>query len=282
MNSSVKEKGHFERLNKYFIKSKWKYNFFLGGSKHFGLYPGEKWLPTEEAQRLMQDLVAEKINLTAGMRILDAGCGQGVTPTYLAKKYGAIVEGITVVPFEIGEANKLSQKLGVSSRVRYSLMDYSKLKFDDEYFDAVYTQESLVHSTNTEKTLKEFYRVLKKGGGIALFEYTMANDDEFSPEELKIMNEMNYASAMYSLFYMRHDKFDKLISRIGFQDVKVENISRKVSPMLRFYQKFAKPIYYLVRAFGLTYKTPNLIAAAQMVKFGEKDLVRYNIFTAHK
>lgn len=282
MVSSEKEKEHFERLNKYFARSRWKYNFFLGGSKHFGFYPDEKWLPTEDAQRLMQDLVAEKIDLTAGMRILDAGCGQGVTSTYLAEKYGAVVEGITVVPFEIGEANTLSQKLGVSSRVHYSLMDYSKLKFDDEYFDAVYTQESLVHSTDTEQTLREFYRVLKNGGGIALFEYTIANDNKFSSKELKIMNEMIYASAMYNLTYMRHDEFNRLISRIGFQDVRAENISRKVVPMLRFYQKFAKPIYYLVSAFGLAYKTPNLVAAAKMVEFGEKDLVRYNIFTAYK
>ena len=276
------EKEQFERLNKYFNFSRWKYNFFLGGSKHFGYYPNKKWISTKKAQELMQDLVAEKLQLRKEMKVLDAGCGQGVTSTYIAKKYGCNVEGVTVVPFEIESANKLARQSEVSPLVNYSLMDYSNLKFADSYFDAVYTQESLVHSTNIEKTLNEFHRVLKTEGKIALFEYTMADDNKFSREELQAITEMNYASAMHSFSSMRNDKFKKLISDTGFRNVKVENINHNVSPMLESYEKFVKPIYYFLRIFGLTYKTPNLIAAARMVEFGDKDLVRYNIFTANK
>ena len=278
----MNEEEHFERLNKYYDFSRWKYNIFLRGSRHFGFYPDEKWIPTGKAQQLMQDLVAEKINLKKGMRILDAGCGQGVTSTYLAQKYGCLVEGVTVVPFEIAEANKLAKKLEVSDRVRYSLMDYSQLKFGNASFDAVYTQESLVHSTNIRQTLKEFYRVLKNGGKIALFEYSMAEDGKFSPEELRTIKEMNYASAMHSFPVMRHGSLETLMSGEGFRDVRAENISYKVGPMIKRYEKLAKPIYFVMRFLGWTSKMPNLVAAARMRKFGERDLVRYNIFTAQK
>ncbi len=278
----MNEREHFQRLNRYYDFSRWKYNFFLGGSKHFGFYPDEKWIPTGKAQQLMQDLVAEKINLKKGMRILDAGCGQGVTSTYLAQKYGCSVDGITVVPFEIKEATKLAKKLGVLERAHYVLMDYSQLKFGNDTFDAIYTQESLVHSTNIQQTLKEFYRVLKNGGKIALFEYSMAEDGKFSPEELWTIKEMNYASAMHSFPVMRHGSLETLMSGEGFRDVRVENISYKVGPMIRGYEKLAKPIYFVMRFLGWTSRMPNLVAAARMRKFGERDLVRYNIFTAQK
>ena len=273
---------HFERLNRYFNFSRWKYNFFLNGSKHFGYYPDEKWLPTKQAQELMQDLVAQKINLGSGMRVLDAGCGQGVTSAYLAQNYGCFVEGITVVPFEIQEANRLAKKLRVADHVRYSFMDYSRLEFSDASFDAVYTQESLVHALDFRTAINEFFRVLKKAGSIALFEYSMAEDSKFSPKELRTMREMSHASAMHSFPEMRHSILETLMSEVGFRNVKIENISRKVVPMLKQYEKFVKPIYLFFRVLGMTDRMPNLVAAARMVEFGEKDLVRYNIYTAQK
>ena len=75
----MEEKEHFKRLNEYYNFSRWKYDWFLNGSRHFGFYPERKWIPTERAQALMQDLVAVKVGAGPSMRLLDAGCGQGVT-----------------------------------------------------------------------------------------------------------------------------------------------------------------------------------------------------------
>lgn len=162
------------------------------------------------------------------------------------------------------------------------MMDYSRLEFPDGYFDGTYSQESLVHSTDIKKTLKELYRVLKPGGRVAFFEYSMADDSKFSEEELKTINEMSYASAMHSFPKMRHGAFEIFMQNAGFKNVKAEIISEEVGPMIKRYEIFAKPLYYLLRIFGLTHSMPNLIAAARMVQFGEKDLIRYDIFTAVK
>lgn len=279
---TMDEKEHFERLNRYYNFSRWKYNWFLNGSRHFGFYPERKWIPTQKAQTLMQNLVAEKVGAGPEKRLLDAGCGQGVTAIYLAERYGCSMEGVTVVPYEMQEANKRAKKSGASKKVKISLMNYSHLKFPNNYFDGIYSQESLVHSTNIGETLKELHRVLKFGGRIAFFEYSMADDNKFSEEELKTISEMNHASAMHSIVKMRHGLLEKFMQNAGFQNVRVENISEEVGPMIKRYEIFAKPLYRFFKFFGLTHGMPNLVAAARMVKFGEKDLVRYNIFTAHK
>lgn len=147
---------HFERLNRYFEKSKIGYDVALWGSKHFGFYPEGKKISEKQAQILMQELVAKKLKLTSKDVVLDAGCGQGVVSTFLAKKYACKIEGITIIPFEIQKANLLVDKFNVRDKLTYSLMDYNKTKFSNNHFDCVYTTETLSHSIDIKKTLKNF------------------------------------------------------------------------------------------------------------------------------
>lgn len=282
MHFIMDEKEHFERLNQYYEKSKIGYDL-LGGSKHFGFYPKGKKVSEKESQILMQELVAKKLKLTSKDLVLDAGCGEGVVSTFLAKNYKCKIEGITVVSFEVKRANLLAEKLGVSDKVNYSVMDYSKTKFNNNYFDCIYTTEALSHSIDIRKTLKEFFRIIKKGGRIAFFEYTIAEDKDFSESEMKILERVAKGSAMDGLKDFRHDKFQNVLSEAGFTNVKVENISENVRPFLARLRKFALIPYYLfVKPFGLQEKFPNVSAAVESYNMAKKDLIRYNIFTAIK
>jgi len=277
------EKEHFERLNQYFQRSKIGFDFALGGSKHFGFYPKGKNITESEAQVLMQELVAKNLNLTPKDVVLDAGCGQGIVSVFLAKKYGCKIEGITALPFEIAKANVLSKKSGVRNKVNYSLMDYNQMKFKDKFFNCIYTTESLSHSTDIKKTLKEFYRVLKKKGRIALFEYTIAEDKHFAKSEKEMLRRVIRGSAMDGLKYFRHDKFQNVLFEAGFTRIKVENISENVGLSLERLRKFMIIPYYLfVKPFGLQERFPNASASVELYNMAKKGLIRYNIFTATK
>lgn len=279
----MEEKEHFERLNQYFEKSRVGYDIALCGSKHFGFYPKGKKISEKEAQILMQEMVAKKLNLTSKDLVLDAGCGQGVVSTFLTKKYECKIEGITVVPFEIKKANLNAEKSEVSDRVNYSKMDYSKTMFNNNHFDCIYTTETLSHSTDIKKTLKEFFRILKKDGRIAFFEYTLAEDKDFSKSEMKILGKVAKGSAMAALKDFRHDEFQNVLSEAGFTNVKVENISENAEPSLARLRKFAIIPYYLfVKPFEFQEKFPNVSAAVEFYKMGKKGLIRYNIFTGVK
>ena len=277
------EKEHFDRLQKYYQQSKKGYDIALYGAKHFGYYPEGALIKEREAQEIMQDKIAENLSLTNNDLALDAGSGRGVVSVYLAKKYGCSIEGIEVVPFEVDMAKQLAKDNGVAELANYSQMDYSNMDFKNENFDCIYTMETLSHSIDILKTLKEFYRVLKPGGRVALFEYTLAEDSDFSKSELKILKRINKGSAMDGLKDFRHDKFQTIIEKAGFLNVKVENISQNTEPSLARLKKYLNLPYYLfVKPFGLQEKYPNVASAVAFYHMGDKGLIRYNIFTATK
>ena len=274
---------HHKKVVSYFKESKFGYDLVLGGVKHFGCYPdGINNITEKKAQKLMQDLLAKKLNIKENQFILDAGCGQGIVSAYLAKKYGCRIIGITIVPFEIGKAKRLAEKLGVSPSVEYFLMDYSNTNFEDNKFDAIYAIESFVHSPDPSATLKEFFRILKPGGKLVIFDYTISNDNEFTNYEKKMWDIIVERTAMGSIKSMRHGSFANLLKKHRFGHITQKDISKNVLPSIQKLNKLAKIPYAFVNFLKLHKHFINVTAAIEVYKLAKKRLFKYNIFTAQK
>jgi cyclopropane-fatty-acyl-phospholipid synthase len=89
----------------------------------------------EEAQQHKYDLVCRKLGLTAGMRLLDVGCGWGGMVRHAARNYGVEALGVTLSRRQAEWAKEriASEGLGHLAEVRYS--DYRDVTETD--FDAV-------------------------------------------------------------------------------------------------------------------------------------------------
>jgi cyclopropane-fatty-acyl-phospholipid synthase len=95
-----------------------------------------------ESQEQKLDLLAGLMGLRPGQRILDVGCGWGGPLTYLCKTYGVQGVGLTLSPSQKAVADERSARYGVDVQIIEShWQDYE----DDNGFDAVYTDEVLVH-----------------------------------------------------------------------------------------------------------------------------------------
>lgn len=85
----------------------------------------------EESQINKMDLVARKLKLKPGMKVLDLGCGYGATAKYLASKYGVSVVGYNISTAQVAYARESCKGLDVTIHCE----DYRKAsgKFDRIY-----------------------------------------------------------------------------------------------------------------------------------------------------
>jgi len=89
----------------------------------------------ETAQKRKVDLVARKLDLQPGMRLLDVGCGWGAMAIHAASTYGAKVVGITLSVPQQRYATERARIAGVDDLVEFRLQDYRDVK--DGPFDAI-------------------------------------------------------------------------------------------------------------------------------------------------
>jgi len=113
----------------------------------------------DEAQEAKLDLVARKIGLKEGMKVLDIGCGWGSFARHAAEKYGAEVVGITVSKEQATLAKELCQGLPVEVR----LQDYRDV---DEKFDHIVSLGMIEHvgQKNYRTFMEMVHRCLKDNG----------------------------------------------------------------------------------------------------------------------
>ena len=89
----------------------------------------------EVAQKRKVDLVARKLALKPGMRLLDVGCGWGAMAIHAATTYGASVVGVTLSEQQLNYARDQAQLAGVSDLVEFRLQDFRDIS--DGPFDAI-------------------------------------------------------------------------------------------------------------------------------------------------
>jgi len=88
----------------------------------------------EEAQQNKLRLIASKLDLKPGQKILDIGSGWGDMALYLGRIADVSVLGVTLSKEQCRLANQKSKDLGLAGRVHFELRDYRSLT---ERFDRV-------------------------------------------------------------------------------------------------------------------------------------------------
>ena len=86
----------------------------------------------EEAQQNKLRLIASKLDLKPGQKILDIGSGWGDMALYLGRMADVKVLGVTLSKEQCKLANEKAKQLGIADRVRFELRDYRDLtdRFD--------------------------------------------------------------------------------------------------------------------------------------------------------
>ncbi|MEU0254104.1 cyclopropane-fatty-acyl-phospholipid synthase family protein [Streptomyces sp. NPDC006184] len=118
----------------------------------------------ESAQRDKLELVAAKLGLTAGQRLLDVGCGWGSMAVHAAREHGVSVVGITLSQEQAAYARKRVADEGLTDRVEIRVQDYRDVT--DGPFDAI-SSIGMAEHVGAERYLeyaRRLYALLRPGG----------------------------------------------------------------------------------------------------------------------
>ncbi|MGV1009685.1 MAG: class I SAM-dependent methyltransferase [Dermatophilaceae bacterium] len=125
-----------EAISHHYDVSNRFYELLLGPSMAYtcAAYPNSE-ATLEQAQEHKFDLVARKLGLTPGMRLLDVGCGWGGMVRHAVKHYGVTALGVTLSEQQARYADERLRREGLSDRGEVRHLDYRDVT--ETGFDAV-------------------------------------------------------------------------------------------------------------------------------------------------
>ncbi len=181
---------------------------------------------------VFNELLPESIE---GKKLLDAGCGTGHF-SKIATEKGAIV-----ISMDIGERllEKVAEKCN-SERVLGSVLD---IPFNDDYFDFIVSSEVIEHTKSPYKALREFYRVLKPNGILAL---TVPN--RFWKWSCVIANALKIRPYKGMENWVGYRRLRKELETCGFKIIRYRGFH-----LLPFQIKFLYPVLRFTDKFGGTF-----------------------------
>jgi cyclopropane-fatty-acyl-phospholipid synthase len=111
------------------------YRRFLDAEMHYSCaYFAEPDMTLEQAQQAKCALIARKLDLRPGARVLDIGCGWGGNALHLARNHDVHVTGITLSENQLAIARERAAAEGLSDRLDFRLEDYRETEGP---FDAI-------------------------------------------------------------------------------------------------------------------------------------------------
>lgn len=139
------------------------------------LYKGEESL--ESAQLNKYRRICELLELKAGQKILEVGCGWGGFAELAAREFGAQVEGITLSQEQLNFAQNRIANAELSEQVHFSLTDYRDLSGDFDHIVSIEMFEAV-----GEEHWQDYFSVLKerlKPGGSAVLQIITICEERF-------------------------------------------------------------------------------------------------------
>jgi cyclopropane-fatty-acyl-phospholipid synthase len=160
------------------------YEWVLGPSMAYtcACYPTSD-ATLEEAQANKFDLVARKLGLREGMRLLDVGCGWGGMVRHAAREYGVKALGVTLSEQQALWAQQAIEREGLSELAEVRHLDYRDVP--ETGFDAVSSIGLTEHIG--QKNLPAYFSFLysKLKPGARLLNHCITRPDNTEPSHRK-------------------------------------------------------------------------------------------------
>jgi len=172
------------------------------------------------------ELITES-GINKDSKILDVGCGIGGPARMIAFETGCKVTGIDLTEDFIRTAKLLSELVNLDDLTEFICADATKLPFNDESFDIVWTQHAQMNIKEKDKLYSEIFRVLKKGGKFIYYDiFCTGNEPLYYP--------LPWAEESTISHLITVHEYADLLNETGFKEIK---ISEKTERSINFFRE---------------------------------------------
>jgi len=120
----------------------------------------------------LTEFLAQPFDLKPGMRVLDIGCGKGITSVFLAREYGVQVYAVDFDEWEGWTTPEIrwnnAREYGVQDLIIPVKADARKLPFAQGFFDAIICVDAYIYFGQDEAYLENILQFLRPGGQIGM------------------------------------------------------------------------------------------------------------------
>lgn len=248
---------------------------------HFG-YTDTGTRGHTDALKNMNRVLADRVRIQPGERVLDAGCGVGGSSLWLAAERGARVVGITLAARQAAMARSHAARRKLTDRVHFDVADFTATPFPDASFDIVWAVESLCHAPRKAAFYQEAARLLRPGGRVVVADFVRAARP-LDPLGEQLLHEWLDGWAVpdidTSAEHLGH------LAAAGFTDARLDDVTVHTRPSLRRLYRMAYwsyPLAVLGRVTGVrsSVQHGNVIASIRQYQALRHGAWFYSILSA--
>jgi cyclopropane-fatty-acyl-phospholipid synthase len=186
----------------------------------------------EEAQLTKLDVVAGKLGLEPGMRLLDVGCGWGSFAMHAARSHGVTVTGVTLSEAQAALARERVEQAGLSDRVEIRVADYRTLPRSS--FDAIASigMSEHVGERQIDRYAQTLFGLLRPGG--LLLNHAIAALD---PSDEPLEDEFSMRYVFPDGEPLPLSRVQLALERAGFHSEHVEGFREDYAATLRHWSQ---------------------------------------------
>jgi sarcosine/dimethylglycine N-methyltransferase len=180
---------------------------------------------SEQMTDYMFDLVSKLCDTEGDFKYVDLGSGTGAAALRLVKMHPHITHAtcLNLCDEQNALATKAAADAGLASRIKVVTGTYDEAPFEENQFDACFSQDAFVHAFSKKHTFSEAFRITKPGGSFVWCDLMCGAGEGVSDEELQTFAATNMVND-----WLSPEENVAACQAVGWEDVKFVDLTSDI------------------------------------------------------